>query len=119
MFARLALLLLQPEDITDDDTRELRYYDVCDGCRWLALCITAVAWCCWQISAGNLFETHAKQLTYSACTCRLEVSTSDPAARAAALAAAKAAAAAAHAERMEQHEKTIQQFRAVEQRLMA
>jgi hypothetical protein len=24
---------LQPEDITDDDARELRYYDVCDGCR--------------------------------------------------------------------------------------
>ncbi|KAI7835571.1 hypothetical protein COHA_010532 [Chlorella ohadii] len=87
--AQQALLLVppeasgaQPEDITDDDGRELRYYDVCDGCR-------------------------------------LEVSTSDPAARAAALAAAKAAAAAAHAERMEQHEKTIQQFRAVEQRLMA
>lgn len=47
------------------------------------------------------------------------MSTADPAARAAALAAAKAAAAAAHAARMEQHEKTIQQFRAVEQRLMA
>ena len=48
----------------------------------------------------------------------VEVSVSDPAARAAALAAAKRAAAAAHAARMEQHEKTIQQFRAVEQRLM-
>lgn len=24
---------LQPEDITDDDTRELRYFDVSDGCR--------------------------------------------------------------------------------------
>lgn len=47
------------------------------------------------------------------------MSTADPAARAAALAAAKAAAAAAHAARMEQHEKTIQQFRAVKQRLMA
>lgn len=34
VFSRLFLLLLQPEDITDDDTRELRYYDVCDGCRW-------------------------------------------------------------------------------------
>lgn len=52
-------------------------------------------------------------------TRRLEVGTSNPAARAAALAEAKAAAAAAHAQRMEQHEKAIQQFRAVEQRLMA
>jgi hypothetical protein len=43
----------------------------------------------------------------------------DSAARAATLAAAKDAAATAHAERMEQHEKAIQQFRAVEQRLMA
>jgi hypothetical protein len=51
--------------------------------------------------------------------CRLEVSAADPAARAAALAAAKAGAAAAHAQRMEQQERSIQQFRAVEQRLMA
>lgn len=50
---------------------------------------------------------------------RLEVGASDPAARAAALAAAKAAAAQAHEARMEQHERSIQQFRAVEQRLMA
>lgn len=51
--------------------------------------------------------------------CRLEVGESDPAARAAALAAARGAAAAAHAARMAQHEQMIQQFRAVEQRLMA
>jgi hypothetical protein len=30
---------LQPEDITDDDARELRYYDVRDGCRWVLACI--------------------------------------------------------------------------------
>ncbi|KAL4854293.1 Tubulin-folding cofactor E [Chlorella vulgaris] len=71
----------QPEDISDEEGRELRYYDVGDG--W-----------------------------------RLDVTVGDSAARAATLAAAKDAAAMAHAERMEQHEKAIQQFRAVEQRLM-
>ncbi len=30
---RLPLPSLQPEDITDDDSKELRYYDACDGCR--------------------------------------------------------------------------------------
>lgn len=53
------------------------------------------------------------------CLCRLEVSAADPSTRAAALAAAQAAGAAAHAARMEQQEKTIRQFRAVEQLLMA
>ncbi|EFN56852.1 hypothetical protein CHLNCDRAFT_144451 [Chlorella variabilis] len=87
--AQQALLLVppegsasQPEDVSDEEGRELRYFDVADS--W-----------------------------------RLEVRVADPAARAAALAAAKAAATAAHAARMEQHEKAIQQFRAVEQRLMA
>lgn len=32
---------LQPEDITDDDGRELRYYDVCDGCRCAAVAMSA------------------------------------------------------------------------------
>lgn len=43
------LLPLQPEDITDEDARELRYFDVCDGCRsgtpeWHAHGSTRRAW---------------------------------------------------------------------------
>ncbi|GAB4818591.1 hypothetical protein N2152v2_005637 [Parachlorella kessleri] len=72
----------EPEDITDEDARELRYFNPVDGTR-------------------------------------VEVSECDPAARAAVLQAAKQAAAERHQQLMQEHDKMIQQFRSVEERLMA
>lgn len=49
----------QPEDITDEDSRELRYFSPVDGSRWGDfLCISFFgcadgAWRCWQGSAAT------------------------------------------------------------------
>lgn len=61
---------VQPEDITDDESKELRYYDACDGCRCACLLATAGQGASGPRPAGHPWSAGVLQGS-RACACML------------------------------------------------